>query len=194
MEEDNEKDSPPADQDLRQGAPAPAETMTPYQWRGNYWVRQSFFILLFRLIGLELGLFLAAGLLFWSLSALGIEGALFSTVFILVWISLSLLIFLLLFLIWRNHYYVLSPKEILSSRGLFFRRTATCDLAAIQSVRVKQNFIQRLFRFGTVHLQLDLGNPDEEKDFLMRNIHNPYQQAKLIDAQRLKETGGVEED
>lgn len=53
---------------------------------------------------------------------------------------------------WHNHYYLLRPDKILTSRGVFLRRQRFFAVKNIESISVHQGVIGRLFNFGTLYL------------------------------------------
>lgn len=88
-----------------------------------------------------------------------------------------------IFIEWTNHYYILTEEGISKTHGVLYRKTRTFDMASIASVKVRQGLLGRLFHYGHIVLE----NPLTKKDLVLRSIENPYEQASLIEQQRLKE-------
>ncbi len=53
---------------------------------------------------------------------------------------------------WHNHFYLIRPDKILTSRGVFLRRQKFYALKNIESISVHQGVFGRIFGFGTLHL------------------------------------------
>lgn len=136
-------------------------------------IHQSVWLLLFRLMLLEV---LAASLLLlWfrlanmpEFTTLALN-LLFSAPLFLLLVGIKLLIMSSIVLQWLSNYYHLSLSEISHRKGLLIKQEEAHNLDHLSSLDFKQNFIGKLFNFGT----LELYNWTLEKYFLLYDIHNP---------------------
>lgn len=151
----------------------------------TYRLRQSLFVLAFRLMTLELIFGLVITLSYLVFRIMSPERSFWTTGGFWILIALNLFFLFLVILMWSSHYYVISPHEVLKSRGIVFRFTMARDLASVRSVRVKQNLFQRLCNYGTLELEADLMLG---KDFVLHNVRHPYQHARCIDALRMNQS------
>jgi len=142
-------------------------------FKRNYKVRETIWRLLSKLFISELFLF---GLMYVFVSQVHIY-----SIFVLG--SLNLILILWLFTKWMNTYYIVSEEGISKTSGVFFRRSRTFDISSIASVQVRQGIFGRILSYGDVVLE----NPLTKKDLHIRHVDNPYEQAGLIEKQRLKE-------
>jgi len=162
--------------------------ITPYNLSEAYYLRQSFFVLLLRLIGLEL-LFLVLTLILWGFMELfQVERSLFSTWLFWSLQSMNLSLALTCIVLWYNHYYILSPSEILKGQGFLIRHTFTYDIGIIKSINVRQSIVQRLLGYGTLEIKYAV-TPMNVETLFISNIQRPYEHAKIIDFQRLNPPG-----
>jgi membrane protein YdbS with pleckstrin-like domain len=72
-----------------------------------------------------------------------------------VFLWFNLLEMLLLFyavMRWHNHFYLVRPDKVFTSRGVFLRRQRFFALKNIESISVRQGVFGRIFNFGTLHL------------------------------------------
>lgn len=78
---------------------------------------------------------------------------------------------------WHNHFYLVRPDKILTSRGVFLRRQRFFALKNIETITVHQDVFGRLFGFGTLHLYA----PTLNHRIHMYGINNPCLKETIIE-------------
>ena len=154
-----------------------------FNFKKNYKVRSSIFILFAKVFWLETILFVASSFLTYLMRS---GGSAVIDSFVMYRISIyaiNIVVVTYLLLAWYLKYYVVSPKGIYSSSGIIFRRTESLDTPAIRSIQVNQGMFGHIFGYGT----LKLISPLIEKDFYMVKIPAPFKHSSLIENARLKE-------
>jgi uncharacterized membrane protein YdbT with pleckstrin-like domain len=88
----------------------------------------------------------------------------------------NLYLLIVTILIWLNEYYILNPKEVIIKMGILSTKSTTYEIANLQSMSVSQNFIQKIFNFGTIKLF----NPVLKEEIYLLNIPDPNKYGKII--------------
>jgi len=78
---------------------------------------------------------------------------------------------------WHNHFYLVRPDKIFTSRGVFLRRQRFYAIRNIESISVRQGFFGRIFGFGTLHLYA----PTLNDRIHMFGINNPCLKEAIIE-------------
>lgn len=78
---------------------------------------------------------------------------------------------------WHNHYYLVRPDKIFSSRGVFLRRQRFCAIKNIETISVNQGLLGKVFNFGTLHLFA----PTLNHRIHMFGIGNPCKKERIIE-------------
>ncbi len=78
---------------------------------------------------------------------------------------------------WHNHYYLVRPDKILTSRGVFLRRQRFFAIKNIEAISVKQGVVGRLLNFGTLHLYA----PTLNHRIHMFGINDPCGKEQIIE-------------
>ena len=90
---------------------------------------------------------------------------------------LQLVITMLVTLSWTNEYYVIRSADILHRRGLFNLKEETYSLKNVASFTVEQNFIGRIFNFGSIKFY----SPVLKQEYFLNNITNPIKLKETIE-------------
>lgn len=146
-------------------------------------VRQSIFLMLLKLISLEL-IFVLMFLIFVTfLSTSSLSDQLkFSIISHIkfVFIPLALIkIFLTVYvvLLWLNEYYEIKTDMIVHKRGIIWRKEEHYPARQIREVKIHQGTLGRVFQFGTV----TLFDWDLAKYKTLYLIHNPLKYARILE-------------
>lgn len=89
---------------------------------------------------------------------------------------INLYLIITIVLSWINLTYTLNPKEIMCKQGIVSTKSITYEFANLQSMTVTQNFIQKIFNYGTIKLF----NPVLKEDVYLIDIPDPFKYAKII--------------
>lgn len=140
----------------------------------SYKVREAPVFLVFRILFLQMLVFL--------------------TIFILGLFDFSFLIFVPVYVLntlflayviasWYKHIYVITPKAIYKTQGVFFQRNENYDLKSFREVKLKQGIIELLFNYGTI----EMTSPVLSHSVLLSRIRSPRRNLEIIEKHRLKE-------
>ncbi|MBI4079517.1 MAG: PH domain-containing protein, partial [Candidatus Levybacteria bacterium] len=139
-------------------------------------VRQSIFLLLFRLIVLDI---LAAIVLIFYFSPLFLQ-QLPSDIkldllsqnrfFVLLLLITKVLLTLYVVLQWVNEYYEITPHKIHHKKGIIWRKEMDFEITHLRSIGIQQGILGRLFNYGS----LRFFDWRLQKYFHMYLIHNPH--------------------
>lgn len=89
---------------------------------------------------------------------------------------LNLYILLLAILTWLNKQYIFKPKEVVIKTGILSTKSTTYEIANLQSMSISQNFIQKIFNFGSIKLF----NPVLKEEIYISDIPNPHKYGEII--------------
>lgn len=89
---------------------------------------------------------------------------------------LNLYILLVAILTWLNKQYIFNPKEVIIKTGVLSTKSTTYEIANLQSMSISQNFIQKLFNFGSIKLF----NPVLKEEIYISDIPNPHKYGEII--------------
>ncbi len=159
--------------------------------RAIYTYRQTPFILVFKILWLEV-FFLAFFLLstalfnyfdleerFWGpLSALFVKNAALQ--------GLNIIVIIYFILDWYNRRYTVDKGQIIKSRGIIRKFFESWDIGEIQSVKVRQGLLGRLFNYGTLQFHILL--IDESVYF--KYVPRPHEFAALCERKKQKKSAG----
>lgn len=95
-----------------------------------------------------------------------------------LWFNLvELMVIFYAVLRWHNHYYLIRPDKILTSRGVFLHRQRFFAIKNIESISVRQGIIGKMFNFGTLHLYA----PTLNHRIHMFGINDPCGKEQIIE-------------
>ncbi len=101
----------------------------------------------------------------------------FSTAAFVPLVLVQIYLVILIILRWFTQYYVIRPGEILFRSGIFSRKEKTYLLKHIESVTCNQNFMERIFNYGTIQLY----NPILRLYIHVDRINNPRKYVQVIE-------------
>lgn len=78
---------------------------------------------------------------------------------------------------WHNHFYLVRPDKILTSRGVFLRRQRYFALKNIESITVRQGVFGKILGFGSLQLYA----PTLNDRINMFGINNPCLKQAIIE-------------
>lgn len=150
-----------------------------------YFIRQSPFLLIAKLIVLEI-LFVSLYLAF-RLPKFFLPEVISQDIFV-TWSMASILFFVIISLAqilatvlitisWTNEYYIIRPGDILHRQGLFSLKEETFSLVNVEAFTVDQSFIGKIFNFGSIKLY----SPVLKQDYYLNNVSNPIKLKKTIE-------------
>ena len=155
----------------------------------SYYVRQSIFILIIRLILGEAFI----GLLFFlvrfpvitntePLNFYYLSGIAYALVVAAIQIA-NIIIILYINLTWLRTTYTVRQKDIIVHRGIIHVTEVEYSTERIETVNVDQGIIGRIFNYGSVRVF----NPVLKEDVVLENIPSPYLYAAVIANHQPKE-------
>ncbi|MFA6305468.1 MAG: PH domain-containing protein [Candidatus Gracilibacteria bacterium] len=158
--------------------------VSSYNFDGNYKAREHMAILIARIVMAEVVLAFVGVFLNFPIFASDASKLDLGTNFYvrIIFLGLSLVVFIYLLLGWNYKYYIVSPHSISSNSGIIVRKAQSIDIPAVRSVIVNQSFFGRILGYGTLSLE----SPLLEEHFLMENLPNPFRHATLIEKARLE--------
>lgn len=146
-------------------------------------IRQSIFILLFKMIFIDLFAAFLTIIFFSSLSSPlfppEIKTFILSTnaiyFFILVIFKIALTTYVVL--AWLNEYYEIRSKEIVHKRGIIWKKEEHYPFRQIRLIKLHQGSFGKLFNYGTIEpFDWDLA-----KFMSMYQIHNPQKYMEVLE-------------
>ena len=145
-------------------------------------IRQSISILLLKLILLEIIaaiVFIVFRTTFLSTQATDMFPYLdiYTSRFFLFGVAIKTLLTIYISLRWINEYYEIFPNLVRHKRGLIWVKKEQFSLNDIQSVKVEQGLIGKIFNFGTLSL---FDWKLKEYQYLYA-IHNPMKYVKVVE-------------
>ncbi|MDP2642740.1 MAG: PH domain-containing protein [Candidatus Peregrinibacteria bacterium] len=155
-----------------------------YGFESNYKVRAHMAVLIGRIIMAEVvlafvGVLLSLPMFTSDESTLDFETNFYVRV---IFLGLSLIIFIYFLLSWNYEYYIVSPHGVSSNSGIIVRKAQSIDIPAVRSVLINQSFLGRILNYGTLTLE----SPLLKDFFLLKNLPNPFRHATLIEKARLE--------
>ena len=145
-------------------------------------VRLSITLLLFRLIlkdilitGIIISLYLLTSSSQYTLFGLGLLHYSF-ILFVLLNIFETTLSILLI-VQWINEYYEISTYRVIHRKGIFFKKEERYSLQNIKQVKIEQDVLGKLLRYGTVTLYDWRLN----KSAVLFNIHHPHKYLRILE-------------
>ena len=147
----------------------------------SYTVRQSHVLLITRIITAEIIIMLLHYFLRFILDQIFLSlntklPLLVITIEVILIQILNLYILLVAILTWLNKHYIFNPKEVIIKIGIVSTKSTTYEIANLQSMSISQNFIQRIFNFGTIKLF----NPVLKEEIYITNIPDPQKYGEII--------------
>ena len=157
-------------------------------------IRQSIFLLLFKLILLDaFAAFLA--IVFFSLLSTPFFSAevrvyllTFHFVYFLFLVIVKIFLTLYVVLYWLNEYYEIHPDKIVHRNGIIWRKEEQYPLRQIRLIKMEQGTLGKLCNYGT----LELFDWDLNKYTMMYLIHNPQRYVEILEG--LTPRAGHEKD
>lgn len=147
-------------------------------------IRQSIFILLFKMILIDLFAALLTIIFFSSLySSLfppEIKTFILSTsaIYFFALVIFKILLTTYVVLAWLNEYYEITPKEVTHKRGIIWKKVDRYPLKQIRLIKLHQSGLGKLFNFGTIEpFDWDLA-----KFVSMYLIHNPRKYMEVLES------------
>jgi len=150
-----------------------------------YFIRQSPFVLISKLLFIEIIIFsiynlmrLPKILFFDDLSANVIWQLSIGSYWGFFILSLiQILGIVMVSLQWSNEYYILKNNELLHRRGTFNLKEETFSLKNVQALTVNQTFLGKLFNYGSI----SFFSPVLKQEHHISNISNPVDFKNAID-------------
>lgn len=147
-------------------------------------IRQSIFIMVFKLILLDLIAALVAILYFTSVTNKILPEIINATIlsynlpFFLVLVILKVVLTIYVVMRWITEYYEIWPHALMYWSGIIWRNQEKHPFSQMRSVKVEQGFLGRIFGFGTIRLY----NWYLEKNTDLFLIHNPIKYFHIIES------------
>lgn len=157
-------------------------------------IRQSIFLLLFKLVLLDIfAAFLAIA--FFSLISTSLFSAevrvyllTFHVIYFLILVFIKVFLTFYVVLGWLNEYYEIHPDAVVHRNGIIWRKEERYPLRQIRLVKMEQGTLGKLCNYGT----LELYDWDLSKYAMMYLIHNPIRYLKILE--HLTPRAGREKD
>lgn len=138
----------------------------------NINVRQSIFVLLLKIIAIEIIVSIAE--IIFQTTFIFSTGTNVTLVVLLIIAKIVLAIYVIAQ--WFNEYYLITQKEIIHKKGLFFKDEDRYVLSHIGRIEVDQNILGKIFNYGTVKLF----NWIQEKEYRLYLIHDPIKYHNIL--------------
>lgn len=156
-----------------------------------YIYRQAPVILVFKILWIEfffLALFLLSTALFNYFNLEEQFWGPFSALFIKNVVLQVFNIFLIIYIIldWYNRRYTIDEGQIAKSRGIIRRRVEAWDIGEIQSFKVRQGFIGRLFNYGSIRFHILL----IDAGVYFKYVPRPNEFAALCEEKKQQKSSG----
>jgi uncharacterized membrane protein YdbT with pleckstrin-like domain len=157
--------------------------ITSYNFGDNYRVKANLFVVMKKIVIVEIVLALIAFLLnFFVFSGGALVVSTNNTIYMaVIFLCINIVLFIYLLVVWNYTYYIISSDGISLNSGVILRKKISIDIPAIRSISVKQTFFGRIFNYGTLILE----SPLLKESFFMHDLPAPFRHAKLIERARL---------
>ena len=148
----------------------------------NINIRQSIFILLFKLVLLDV-ISLVMVVAFFSLVSApffhGVNDFILSTngIYFSLLVIIKIGITFYVVLEWLNEYYEIHPDSVIHRSGIIWRKESRYPLRQIRLIKMEQGIFGRIFNYGTI----DPYDWDLSKYASMYMIHNPIKYLKILE-------------
>ena len=121
-------------------------------------IRQSIFFLLFKLIGMEFVAGIVIVIVFSPIELpflpldIKLKFIAYNISFFLILVAIKIFFTLYIVLDWLNEYYQVTSNEIIHKKGIIWRREDRYPFSRIESIKLSQGILGRLFNYGTLEL------------------------------------------
>lgn len=147
-------------------------------------IRQSIFILVVKLILLDVMAALMAVMYFSSVTNKFVPEIInnlilsYNVPFFLVLVFLKIALTIYIVMRWITEYYEIWPHALMYWSGIVWRNHEKHPFAQMRSVKIEQGFFGKIFGFGTIHLY----NWYLETSTSLYLIHNPVKYFNIIES------------
>jgi uncharacterized membrane protein YdbT with pleckstrin-like domain len=152
-----------------------------------YEVRQSFMILAAKIFMIEISLalthFFVDRIIVWlEWHEFIIMGLPVGTLELIIFHIGNIAFVLAAVSVWVRTTYKINSRTIVTTAGILNRQEHTHDIQGIQEIKVLQNLLGKLFRYGSINLKSTLGT-----EAILKNIPRPQFYAEIIERHYTKE-------
>lgn len=100
--------------------------------------------------------------------------------------GINIIVIIYFILDWHNRRYTIDKGQIIKSRGIISKRVETWDIGEIQSVKVRQGIMGRLFNYGTLQFRILL----IDASVYFKYVPRPHEFAALCEKKKQRKSSG----